>query len=66
MLIALGGLPGAGKTAIPRELAREIEAMHLRLDSIEQAIRDSGVVSASQPLDNAEYRVAYAEYGFLA
>ena len=66
MLIALGGLPGAGKTAIARELAREIGAMYLRIDSIEQAIRDSGVVSASQPLDDAGYRVANAEYGFLA
>jgi len=40
--------------------------MYLRIDSIEQAIRDSGVVSASQPLDDAGYRVANAEYGFLA
>ena len=60
MLIAFGGLPGAGKTAIARELARQIGAMHLRIDSIEQAIRDSGVVSASQPLNDAGYRVAYA------
>ncbi len=58
MLIILGGLPGVGKTAIARELARRIGAVHLRVDSIEQAIRASGMVS--QPLDDAGYRVAYA------
>jgi predicted kinase len=58
MLIAVGGLPAAGKTAIARELARQIGAVHLRIDSIEQAIRASGVVS--QPLNDAGYRVAYA------
>jgi predicted kinase len=39
-------------------LARLIGAVHLRVDSIEQAIRASGVVS--RPLDDAGYRVAYA------
>ena len=58
MLIIFGGLPGVGKTAIAKELARLIGALHLRVDSIEQAIRASGVVS--QPIDDAGYRVAYA------
>ncbi len=40
MLIALGGLPGTGKTTIARELARQLGAVHLRIDSIEQALRD--------------------------
>jgi predicted kinase len=56
MLIILGGLPGAGKTTIARELARQIGAVHLRIDSIEQAIRDSEVLS--RPLNDAGYRVA--------
>ena len=47
-----------GKTAIAAELARLIGALHLRIDSIEQAIRASGFVN--QPLDDAGYRVAYA------
>ena len=47
-----------GKTAIAVELARLIGAVHLRIDSIEQAIRASGMVS--QPLKDAGYRVAYA------
>jgi len=58
MLIIFGGLPGVGKTAIARELARHIGAVHLRIDSMEQAILAAGVVS--QPLNDAGYRVAYA------
>jgi predicted kinase len=58
MLIIFGGLPGVGKTAIAAELARLIGAVHLRVDSIEQAMRASGVVS--EPLNGAGYRVAYA------
>ena len=58
MLIIFGGLPGVGKTSIARELARQIGAVHLRVDSIEQAIRESG--SAGEPINDAGYRVAYA------
>ena len=58
MLIIFGGLPGTGKTAIAQQLARELGAVYLRIDSMEQAIRDTGVVSKS--LDDAGYRVGYA------
>lgn len=43
MLIALGGLPGSGKSTLARALAGETGAVWLRIDSIEQALRDSGV-----------------------
>jgi predicted kinase len=56
-LIALGGLPGTGKTVIARELAREVNAVYVRIDSIEQAIRASGVLHKT--IDDAGYRVAY-------
>ena len=57
MLIVFGGLPGTGKTTIARELARQLGALHLRIDSIEQALRDC---RAGRPsLDDAGYRVAY-------
>jgi predicted kinase len=58
MLIILGGLPGTGKTTIARELARNLGAVHIRIDSIEQAIRESSIAAAS--LDDAGYRVGYA------
>jgi len=58
MLIVFGGLPGTGKSTIARTLAIEIGAVWLRIDSIEQGIRDSGVVFDS--LDDAGYRAAYA------
>jgi predicted kinase len=58
MLIIFGGLPGTGKTTIARELARQLGAIYVRIDSIEQAIRDSETVN--QPLNDTGYRVAYA------
>jgi len=58
MLIIFAGLPGVGKTAIARELARKLGAMYLRIDSIEQALRESGAVIG--PMNESGYRVAYA------
>jgi predicted kinase len=58
MLIIFGGLPGVGKTTIARELARQLGAVYLRIDSIEQAIRDCG--KRNGPLDESGYCVAYA------
>ena len=58
MLISLAGLPGVGKTTIARSLARQFEAVHIRIDSIELAIRESGVTVVS--IDDAGYRAGYA------
>jgi predicted kinase len=58
MLVVFAGLPGSGKSTIARRLAGITGAVWLRIDSIEQAIRDSGVVPGS--LDDAGYRAAYA------
>jgi adenylylsulfate kinase-like enzyme len=52
MLIILGGLPGTGKTVIARELARQLGAIYLRIDSIEQVIRD---FRSDTPFDEAGY-----------
>jgi predicted kinase len=59
MLIVLSGLPGVGKTTIARELARRLHAFHVRIDSIEHAIRSSPAHARSS-LDDAGYRVGYA------
>ena len=55
MLIVLSGLPGVGKTAIARELAGAMGAVHVRIDSIEQALRGMG-----QEVGGEGYAVAYA------
>jgi len=57
MLIIFGGLPGVGKTEIARELARQLKAVYVRIDSIEQALRDSGALR--RPLNDAGYRIGY-------
>jgi predicted kinase len=56
-LIVFAGLPGSGKSTIARRLAGKIGAVWLRIDTIEQAIRDSGIVQGS--VDDAGYRAAY-------
>lgn len=55
MLIVFSGLPGAGKTTIARDLARVLTAVLVRIDSIEQALRTSGV-----DVEGEGYDVVYA------
>ena len=58
MLIVFAGLPAAGKTTLSRELAREIGAVHLRIDTIECALISG--LPKDQPINDLGYRVAYA------
>jgi len=58
VLIVLGGLPATGKTTIARALSRRVRGIHLRIDTIEQALRMSGRLG--DDVGDAGYRVAYA------
>jgi predicted kinase len=55
LLIIFSGRSGAGKTTIARALAQKIGAVHLRIDTIEQALRATGV-----RVEEEGYRVAHA------
>jgi len=57
MLIVLGGLPGTGKTTIARALASRLGAFHLRIDTVEQALRSAGTLG--DDIGPLGYVVAY-------
>lgn len=54
-LYIFSGLPGSGKTTLSRRLATELTATHLRIDTIEQALRDLCDVE----VEGEGYRLAY-------
>lgn len=58
MLIVLSGLPGVGKSSIARLLAQRLRAVHLRIDTIEQALRSADVLKGE--VGPGGYAVAYA------
>ena len=64
VLVVLCGLPATGKSTVARELLREIQFSYVRIDSIEQALRESGEMG-SDGVQGAGYEVAYAVVGDL-
>lgn len=62
MLIILGGLPGVGKSTLAKKLAKKLNAVYLRIDSIEQAIKEAAQFNTQSKIHViAEgYLVAYA------
>ena len=57
-LIVFAGLPGTGKSTIARDVARQTGAVWLRVDSMDQAIWESG--TAPDDLRDWTYRAAQA------
>ncbi len=57
-IIILSGLPGSGKTTLARLLAQKTGALHLRIDSIEQALIRSGIEKVGPAGYMAAYEVA--------
>ena len=58
MLIALGGLPGTGKTTVAQTLARKLAAVYLRIDTLEQAFVSG--VGGRVDIGPAGYLAGYA------
>lgn len=56
MLVIFGGLPGTGKSTLALRLASQLQAVYLRIDTIEQAICPEEAL----PVGESGYRVAYA------
>jgi len=54
-LFIFAGLPGSGKTELSQYLAGRVGAFHLRIDTIEQALRDLCEIS----VEGEGYRLAY-------
>ncbi len=55
-LIIFSGLPGSGKSTLAAKLAPIINATYLRIDTIEQGLRD---VCDIEQIDGKGYRMAY-------
>ena len=63
MLVVFSGLSGTGKSTIAGELAKRLPAFYLRLDSLEMALVNSGLVSDQWDLGPAGYYAGYAVAG---
>lgn len=58
MLYIFSGLPGTGKTTLSQKLAEHTSAVHLRIDTIEQGLRDICSVNVVGEGYRLAYRIA--------
>ena len=59
MLYIFGGLPATGKTELSRFLAKHLGAVFIRIDTIEQSLRDRGITN----IYDQGYQAAFALAG---
>ena len=57
-LYIFSGLPGTGKTTLSQSLARRLSAVHLRIDTIEQGLRDLCAIKVQGEGYRLSYRIA--------
>src|SRR5262249_26336821 len=57
-LYVFAGLPGSGKTTLSQLLARRVGATHLRIDTVEQALRDLCALDVQGEGYRLSYRIA--------
>ncbi|MBA3535817.1 MAG: AAA family ATPase [Tatlockia sp.] len=60
MLIIFGGLPGTGKTTISKEVAKRLKAVYLRVDTIEQTLKNLEAYPDSLLIGSEGYLISYA------
>jgi len=58
MLLIFDGLPATGKSTISTEVARTLSAVHLRVDTIEQGLRDVGILDVGPTGYTLAYHIA--------
>ncbi len=60
MIVAVGGLPGVGKTTTARGVAGALPAAHLRIDALEAALAVQGLVPGLDEVGPHGYGLALA------
>ena len=58
MLLIFGGLPGTGKSTISKFVAHELSAAYISVDTIEQALMDSGIDNVYSEGYELAYKIA--------
>lgn len=58
MLYIFSGLPGSGKSTLSQIIARQLSAVYLRIDTIEQGLRDLCAIDVHDEGYRLAYRIA--------
>ena len=61
-LFIFGGLPGTGKSTLSSVLARRLNAVYIRVDTIEQKMRDGGLADVGEMGYIAAYELAIENF----